>query len=69
MAKDPKATATWGSPRKKDRIAPAASAEVDVKYVQTLLGLDSSVLGFPRIDASFVFSAILVCMLSLDSSS
>src|SRR3989475_3212539 len=68
MAKDPKATATCGSSKKKDRIAPVPSAEVEMRYVQTLLGLDSNVLGFPRTKASFVFSAILACRLSLDSS-
>ena len=68
MAKDPKATATWESPRKKERIAPVPSAEVEMRYVQTLLGLDSNVLGFPRTEASFVFSAILARRLSLDSS-
>src|SRR2546427_5197698 len=69
IAKDPKATATWGSPKKNERIAPAPRAEVEMKYVQTILGLDSNVLGFPRPGASFVFSAILVCRISLDSSS
>src|SRR2546427_439914 len=68
MAKDPKATATWGSPRKKERIAPAPSAEVEMKYVQTLLGLDSNILGFPRTEASLVFSTILALRLSFDSS-
>ena len=49
-------------------MAPAPRAEVEMRYVQTLLGLESNGFGFPKLETPFVFSAILACRLSLDSS-